>query len=101
DEGWSVCVVLASAGYPETSRSGDRISGLDVADNCRVYHAGTRLNAEGQWETAGGRVLAVVCGAETRENAVNAAHLAVDGIRFDGLQRRRDIGILHFGSENP
>ena len=100
DEGWSVCVVLASAGYPETSRSGDRISGLDVADGCRVYHAGTRLNAEGQWETAGGRVLAVVCGAETREKAVKAAHLAADGIRFDGLQRRRDVGILHFGSEN-
>lgn len=101
DEGWSVCVVLASAGYPETSRSGDRISGLDVADGCRVYHAGTRLNAEGQWETAGGRVLTVVCGAETREEAVKAAHQAADGIRFDGLQRRRDIGILHFGSENP
>ena len=100
DEGWSVCVVLASAGYPETSRSGDRISGLDVADGCRVYHAGTRLNAKGEWETAGGRVLAVVCGAETRENAVKAAHLAADGIRFDGLQRRRDVGILHFGSDN-
>lgn len=101
DEGWSVCVVLASAGYPETSRSGDRISGLDVSGDCRVYHAGTRLNADGQWETAGGRVLAVVCGAETREKSVNAAHLAADGIRFDGLQRRRDIGILHFGSKNP
>ena len=101
DEGWSVCVVLASAGYPETSRSGDRIDGLDVADGCRVYHAGTRLNADGQWETAGGRVLAVVCGDETREKAVKAAHLAADGIRFDGLQRRRDIGILHFGSEIP
>jgi phosphoribosylamine--glycine ligase len=101
DEGWSVCVVLASAGYPETSRSGDRIDGLDVADGCRVYHAGTRLNVDGQWETAGGRVLAVVCGAENREKAVNAAHLAADGIRFDGLQRRRDIGILHFGSEIP
>ena len=101
DQGWSVCVVLASAGYPESSRSGDRIDGLDVSGDCRVYHAGTRLNADGQWETAGGRVLAVVCGGEIREKAVNAAHLAADGIRFDGLQRRRDIGILHFGSENP
>lgn len=100
DEGWSVCVVLASAGYPESSRSGDRIDGLDVSDGCRVYHAGTRRNAEGQWETAGGRVLAVVCGAETREKAVKAAHQAADGIRFAGLQRRRDVGILHFGSEN-
>lgn len=101
DEGWSVCVVLASAGYPESSRSGDRIDGLDDARNCRVYHAGTRLNASGDWETAGGRVLAVVCGGETRENAVKSAHLAADQIRFDGLQRRRDVGILHFGSQNP
>jgi hypothetical protein len=31
---------------------------------------------------------------------VKAAHLAADGIRFDGLQRRRDVGILHFGSDN-
>lgn len=101
DNGWSVCVVLASAGYPETSSSGDRIEGLDISGDCRVYHAGTRLNAAGHWETAGGRVLAVVCGAETRENAVKAAHLAADGIRFDGLQRRRDVGILHFGSNHP
>ncbi|BCX50282.1 phosphoribosylamine--glycine ligase [Haloferula helveola] len=95
DEGWSVCVVLASAGYPESSHSGDVISGLDTVGGARVYHAGTKLGPEG-WETNGGRVLAVVAGGTDRESAVSSAHSAADHVRFDGMQRRRDIGILHF-----
>ena len=96
DEGWSVCVVLASAGYPESSHSGDVISGLEEVGDARVYHAGTLLNNDGDWETNGGRVLAVVAGGETRQSAVTAAHAAADKVVFDGMQRRRDIGILHF-----
>lgn len=94
DDGWSVCVVLASAGYPEGSRSGDRIEGLDRVE--RVYHAGTRKADDGGWVTAGGRVLAAVAGGVDRETAVVAAHVAADRIHFDGAQRRRDIGIMHF-----
>jgi len=96
DDGWSVCVILASAGYPESSRSGDAISGLENSGDFRVYHAGTRKNADGIWETHGGRVLAVVAGAATRQQAVAKAHAAADLISFPGLQRRRDIGILNF-----
>lgn len=96
DEGWSVCVVLASAGYPESSRSGDVIRGLDDVGSARVYHAGTRRNEGGDWETNGGRVLAVISGAESRQDAVAAAHAATDKVSFDGAQRRRDIGIMHF-----
>jgi phosphoribosylamine--glycine ligase len=96
DEGWSVCVVLASAGYPESSRSGDVIRGLDEVGKARVYHAGTRRNAAGDWETNGGRVLAVVAGGPTRQDAVAAAHAAADKVAFDGMQRRRDIGICNF-----
>ena len=96
DEGWSVCVVLASAGYPESSRAGDVIAGLDTPGDHRIYHAGTRRNTNGQWETAGGRVLSVVANGSDRESAVAAAHQAADGVRFDGIQRRRDIGKLHF-----
>jgi phosphoribosylamine---glycine ligase len=96
DEGWSVCVVLASAGYPESSRSGDVIHGLGDVGSARVYHAGTKLGADGEWMTNGGRVLAAVAGAATREEAVAAAHAAADKITFDGSQRRRDIGIMHF-----
>ena len=94
DAGWSVCVVMASAGYPESSHSGDVISGLDRVG--RVYHAGTRKNADGLWETAGGRVLAAVAGGADRETAVVTAHAEADRIAFDGSQRRRDIGIMHF-----
>ena len=96
DDGWSVCVILASAGYPETSRNGDRISGLEKITDARVYHSGTRPCGDGSWETNGGRVLAIVSGGGTREEAVTKAHAAADFVHFDGLQRRRDIGILNF-----
>jgi phosphoribosylamine---glycine ligase len=96
DDGWSVCVILASSGYPESSRSGDLITGLGNTGDFRVYHAGTRKNVDDDWETNGGRVLAVVSGAATRMEAVAKAHSAADLIQFPGLQRRRDIGILNF-----
>jgi phosphoribosylamine--glycine ligase len=96
DDGWSVCVVLASAGYPADSRRGDRISGLDRLGAARVYHAGTRRAADGGWETNGGRVLAVVAGGGDRRAAVEAVHRAAAAVDFPGSQRRRDIGILHF-----
>lgn len=96
DDGWSVCVILASAGYPESSHNGDVITGLDHPGDHRIYHAGTKRDAAGQWLTHGGRVLAVVAGAPERSTAVARAHQAADLIQFDGQQRRRDIGILHF-----
>ena len=95
-DGWSVCVILASAGYPETSRNGDTISGLENITDARIYHSGTRRISDGEWETNGGRVLAIVSGGRTREEAVTQAHAAADLVTFDGLQRRRDIGILNF-----
>jgi phosphoribosylamine--glycine ligase len=95
-DGWSVGVVLASAGYPATSRSGDPITGLDdVSPDCRVYHAGTRLGESG-YETNGGRVLAVVAGGTNREEAVARAHAEAAKVDFPGSQRRSDIGIAGF-----
>jgi phosphoribosylamine---glycine ligase len=96
NDGWSVCVVLASAGYPATSHSGDVIEGLDAVPSARVYHCGTRRHRTGSFETNGGRVLAVVATAATREAALKNANDAADRITFPGLQRRRDIGRLHF-----
>lgn len=96
DDGWSVCVILASAGYPESSRSGDLITGLENTGDFRIYHAGTRKTPDGSWETHGGRVLAVVSGASTRLEAASKAHAAADLIQFPGSQRRRDIAILNF-----
>lgn len=95
-DGWSVCVILASAGYPETSRAGEAISGLDAVGEARVYHSGTRRTVDGGWETNGGRVLAIVATAADRAEAVRQAHAAADAVHFPGAQRRRDIGILHF-----
>jgi phosphoribosylamine--glycine ligase len=95
DDGWSVCVILASAGYPESSRNADPISGIETVTDARVYHSGTKHRND-QWETNGGRVLAVVAGGETREVAVEKAHAAADLITFPGLQRRRDIGLFNF-----
>ncbi len=96
DEGWSICLILASAGYPESSRSGDVISGLDVVEGARVYHAGTKLNAAGEFETNGGRVLAVVAQAGDRESAVEKVYAEAAKVDFDGSQRRSDVGRLHF-----
>jgi len=95
-EGWSVCLILASAGYPDSSRNGDVISGLDSIEGARVYHAGTKKNEAGEWQTNGGRVLAVVAGADDRESAVTAAYQELDKVSFDGALKRTDIGIMHF-----
>lgn len=89
----AVCVVLASAGYPDAPRVGARIDGLEraAAAGAMVFHAGTRAEGDAV-VTAGGRVLGVTAlGASLRE-AADRAHAAADEIRFDGVQRRRDIG---------
>ena len=93
-EDWSVCVIAASHGYPESSRSGDPISGIDDTGGA-VYHSGTKLVGS-EWQTNGGRVLACVAQGPDRLSAVTAAHAALDEISFPGLQRRTDIGILNF-----
>jgi len=91
---WSVCVILASHGYPESSRSEDTISGIETSAQA-VYHSGTKRVGD-EWQTNGGRVLACVAQGPDRLSAVNAAHAAAEKITFPGLQRRTDIGILHF-----
>ena len=85
-------VVLAAAGYPGSPRKGDTIAGLDaIADDCKVFHAGTALAANGPI-TAGGRVLCVTALGETIRQAQRTAYAGVTGIRFDGMQYRKDIG---------
>jgi phosphoribosylamine--glycine ligase len=88
----AVTVVLASAGYPASSSSGDVISGLDdCGSDVYVTHAGTAADGDGRIVTAGGRVLSVTAlGADTA-SARRTAYAAVDRIDFDGRQLRRDI----------
>ncbi|MBR5195897.1 MAG: phosphoribosylamine--glycine ligase [Akkermansia sp.] len=89
-DGWSICCILASAGYPASSHSGDLISGLEDCA-ARVFHCGTRLTPEG-WVTAGGRVLAIVAQGDTLDAARTLAHAEAAKVNFDGSQRRSDIG---------
>jgi phosphoribosylamine--glycine ligase len=89
-----VGVVLASHGYPESARSGDRITGLDDAEAqpmVLVYHAGT-ADRDGHLVTAGGRVLTVVGRGPSYADAMTRAYAGAACITFDGMQYRRDIG---------
>ena len=85
-------VVLAAHGYPDAPRKGDAIHGLPAPDeDCRVFHAGTRLEG-GKPVTNGGRALCVTALAHSVRSAATRAYEAIEGIRFDGMQYRRDIG---------
>jgi phosphoribosylamine--glycine ligase len=90
----AVTVVLASAGYPESSSSGDVIKGLDeVPAEVFVTHAGTARGADGRLVTAGGRVLSVTALGADLAAARAAAYAAADMIEFPGKQLRRDIAL--------
>lgn len=85
-------VVLAAHQYPDTPRSGDRISGIPAPTNDQiVFHAGTKLH-DGNLLTSGGRVLCGVGLADTVKAAQQKAYSAVEQIHFDGMQYRKDIG---------
>jgi phosphoribosylamine--glycine ligase len=89
----SVCVVLASEGYPESSSSGDEIGGLDqIPSGVYVYHAGTE-ERDGKFFTAGGRVLNVVGTGASVIEARARAYAAVEAIHFPGMQYRTDIAM--------
>ena len=92
-EEWTVTIVLASAGYPSTSSSGDVIGGLErVSPEVEVTHAGT-ARRDSELVTAGGRVLNVTARGNDLASARDAAYAAADMIRFDGRQLRRDIAL--------
>ncbi|MBO0725555.1 MAG: phosphoribosylamine--glycine ligase [Blastocatellia bacterium] len=94
----ATCVVMASAGYPGDYSAGKTITGIDEAgrvDGVVIFQAGTKLSADEEIETAGGRVLGVTARAATLEEATAKAYEAVGKIRFDGMQFRRDIGSPH------
>jgi phosphoribosylamine---glycine ligase len=87
---WAVTVVLASAGYPESSSSGDRIAGLDAVEDVEVFHAATARDGD-DFVTAGGRVLNVTALGATPAEARDRAYAAVERIDFEGMQVRTDI----------
>lgn len=98
----SVCVVLASGGYPGTFQSGKAIRGLAEAEaaGTTVFHAGTRLDHDGL-VTSGGRVLGVTAAGNTLADAVDNAYRGVRKITFEGLHYRTDIGSKGLARATP
>lgn len=92
--GVSLCVVIASAGYPEKPEKGKLIKGLKELDGLKdvfVFHAGTKKIGD-EYYTAGGRVLGVTALGVNYADAARKAYEAVDCIKFDGMYYRKDIG---------
>ncbi len=89
----SVCVVLASAGYPGTYEKEKIITGINQAEQqpAVVFHAGTKMKS-GELLTDGGRVLGVTATGETFTDAITQVYQAVEKIDFEGKYYRRDIG---------
>ena len=89
-DGAAVTVVVAAAGYPDTPRTGDVISG---AEQPGVIHAGTRRRDDGAIVSAGGRVLSATATGPTLAAARDAAYALVDKIELPGGQHRTDIAL--------
>ena len=96
--GASVCVVMASGGYPGSYSTGATIRGIEEAEStgATVFQAGTRMGAQGL-ETAGGRVLGVTAAGEDLASAIKRTYAAVGKIQFAGMHYRRDIGAKGLG----
>jgi phosphoribosylamine--glycine ligase len=104
----AVTVVMAAQGYPESPVSGAVISGIGEAENLglSVFHAGTKLNEQGDIAVSGGRVLSVTATGKDLIDARSQAYAGVERIRFDGEHHRSDIalkaalGEIRLGVEN-
>jgi phosphoribosylamine--glycine ligase len=93
DERPTVCVVMASGGYPGSYEKGRPITGIDEAeglDGVKVFHAGT-AERDGTLVTSGGRVLGVTAIGDDLPDAIDRAYDAVSRIDFEGKHYRKDI----------
>jgi phosphoribosylamine--glycine ligase len=93
NSGSSVCIVLASGGYPGSYSAGKAITGIEAAEaaGVTVFHAGTRQTPAGL-ETSGGRVLGVTASGPDLAAAIGNAYSAARLIHFEGMHYRTDIG---------
>lgn len=94
----SACVVAASGGYPGKYAKGKEITIGDTGD-CSVYIAGG-AEKDGKLVTSGGRVLSVVSTARTLREALSKAYRAIEGISFEGMEFRKDIGRRALGASD-
>jgi len=90
----TVCVVLASGGYPEKHEKNIEIFGLDtITENeAIIFHAGTKKNENGKIVTSGGRVLVVTAISDDIKSAIDKAYKVIPKIKFDKMHYRKDIG---------
>ena len=89
----SVCIVMASKGYPENYKSGYTIKGIEkVNSNNIIFHAGTKLNKNKELVTNGGRVLNIISKQQTLEKAKAEAYKLIKNIKCSNLFYRKDIG---------
>ena len=101
--GATVCVVLASGGYPGAYVKGKTITGIGMAEEdprIAVFHAGTRQEDD-RIVTSGGRVLGVTATEQDLSSAIMLAYDAVNKIHFDGMHYRRDIGAKGLKNTRP
>lgn len=92
DERAAVCVMLVSGGYPQAYKKGYVINGIDKIEGSIVFHAGTKLNAEGQVVTNGGRVIAVSSYGKDKAEALAKSFAEAQKIEFTDKYFRHDIG---------
>jgi phosphoribosylamine---glycine ligase len=92
--GAAVCVVLASKGYPEKVESGQEIVIGALPEDVVCFHAGTKINADGQLVTAGGRVFGVTAWGDGLVASVKKVYAAAVRVEFEGRQYRKDIARL-------
>lgn len=92
DERAAVCVMLVSGGYPQAYKKGYVINGIDKVEGSIVFHAGTKLNAEGQVVTNGGRVIAVSSYGKDKAEALAKSFAESQKIEFTDKYFRHDIG---------
>jgi phosphoribosylamine--glycine ligase len=103
NSGATVCVVLASGGYPGSYSKGKEIKGLRMAEEdprIAVFHAGTKQE-DSKIITNGGRVLGVTATEQDLSSAIMLAYDGVNKIHFDGMHYRRDIGAKGLKKAQP
>lgn len=94
----SVCVVLASNGYPEVYPKGEEITGLtNIPDNTMIFHAGTKRD-NSRVLTSGGRVLGITSLGRTISDAISNAYRVVDQVNWPNKYFRSDIGRKALGT---
>lgn len=93
----AACIIKASGGYPQKYQTGKTVLGLNhdgqvnTPENVTIYHSGTKID-DGEFLTAGGRVLGISCVSETLKSALSEGYRTADTITFEGGYMRNDIG---------